>query len=220
MEQAVSGPNEAFESYLAALLKGDRRACARIIDSKNREDLPVMTIYEGIFQPSLYRVGELWEMNKISVATEHMATSITEGLMNELYGRVISPHRQDRKVILASAENEMHQVGAKMAADVFEMHGWDSLYLGANTPTGELLRFIDQEEPDMVGISLSVYFHMGDLERMLTALKKRFPRLPLMVGGQAFRHGGRHMFDHDPGVTYIPSLDALTKHIENQDTTN
>ena len=163
---------EDYQRYLSALIQGDRAECARILAEENLENRSIIPLYEGVFQRSLYRVGELWEMNRISVATERMATSITEGFMNQLYSRVISPHRGGKKVIVASAENEMHQVGA-------------------NTPTFELVRFIDEMEPDLVGISLSVYFHMRDLEKMLNALRKRFPKLPVLIGGQAFRHGGR-----------------------------
>jgi len=101
-----------------------------------------------------------------------------------------------------------------MVADVFEMQGWDSLYLGANTPTFELVRFIDEVEPDLVGISLSVYFHMGDLERMLDALQKRFPNLPVLIGGQAFRHGGQTVAEPHPGVTCITTLEALKQFID------
>ena len=205
--------DEAYQRYLSALIKGDRAECARILAEENRENRPIIPLYEGLFQRSLYRVGELWEMNRISVATEHMATSITEGFMNQLYSRVISPHRRGKKVIVASAENEMHQVGAKMAADVFEMQGWDSLYLGANTPTFELVRFIDEVEPDLVGISLSVYFHMGDLEKMLNALRKRFPNLPVLIGGQAFCHGGGDVVNPYPDVIQVSSLGELKQFI-------
>lgn len=210
---------ENYGRYLSSLIKGDRRGCAKILELENERRIPVIPLYEGLFQRSLYRVGELWEMNRISVATEHMATSITEGFMNQLYSRVISPVRTGKKAILASAENEMHQVGAKMAADVFEMHGWDSYYLGANTPTGELMRFVDEIKPDVVGLSLSVYFHMGDLEKMLHALNTRFPDLPVMIGGQAFRHGTTHLADPCRGVSAVLTLDELKGVIQKIDET-
>jgi len=217
MHQEKLVSDENYQRYLSGLIRGNRSECVQIIETENKEERPIIPLYEGLFQRSLYRVGELWEMNWISVATEHMATSITEGFMNQLYSRVISPTRVGKKVIVASAENEMHQVGAKMVADVFEMQGWDSLYLGANTPTFELARFIDEVEPDLVGLSLSVYFHMGDLEGMLNALQKRFPDLPVLIGGQAFRHGGNHMADPYRGVTAIFSLEDLKRFIQKTD---
>lgn len=38
-------------------------------------------MYQDLVQRSLYEVGELWERGHVSVATEHLATAITESLL-------------------------------------------------------------------------------------------------------------------------------------------
>lgn len=35
-----------------------------------------------------------------------------------------------------------HEIGMRMVADFFEMEGWDTYYLGANTPTRSILQTI------------------------------------------------------------------------------
>jgi methanogenic corrinoid protein MtbC1 len=106
-------------------------------------------------------------------------------------------------------ENELHQVGAKMVADVFEMHGWDSFYLGANTPTSELVRFVREKSPDVVALSLSVYFNIGQLKKAIEILTHELDGLPVLVGGQAFRHGGESVVNKYSGVNYISGLEDL-----------
>ena len=101
-----------------------------------------------------------------------------------------------------------------MAADIFEMHGWDCFYLGASVPGEELIRFVGEKEPDVVGLSLSVYFHLEDLKRTLDLLRKEFNALPILVGGQAFRVGGKSVIEPYPKIFYVPSLDALEEWIE------
>ena len=66
-------------------------------------------------------------------------------------------------VVVASVEDELHQVGGKMVADVFEMHGWDSFYLGSNTPISEMVRFAKERCPDAVGLSLTQLPQLGGL---------------------------------------------------------
>ncbi len=202
-----------YERYVKALLAGDRHVCAQMVEEQRKKPTSVKDIYGGLFQRSLYDVGELWELNRISVATEHLATSITEGIMNRLFGEMISPLRANRKVVVASVEGELHQVGAKMVADVFEMHGWDSFYLGAGTPTKELIRFCREISPDVVGLSLSVYFHIGSLEDAIVQLRESFPDMPVVVGGQAFRWGGASLLERFKNVTYLSSLDDLEHYI-------
>jgi methanogenic corrinoid protein MtbC1 len=200
---------DIYQGYLASLIRGDRVACTRVVRELTDADMPVKSLYQQLFQRSLYMVGELWECNKISVAVEHMATSLTEGLMNQIYTSIIPANRLEKTVIVASVEDELHQVGAKMVADIFEIRGWNSLYLGANTPTEELLRFIRDVKPDVIALSLSVYFHMGTLEKMIRKIRDEFQDIEILIGGQAFRFGGSDIAEKYPGVFFIPSLDAL-----------
>ncbi len=203
-----------YERYLSSLLKSDRRDCAEVVYRHMDQKLPVKSLYEDLFRRSLYRVGEMWEHNRISVATEHMATAITEGLMNEIFPKIISPKRTGKKIIIASVEGEMHQVGGKMVADIFEMHGWDSFYVGANTPVLELMRLMDEISPHMLGLSLNVYYNLGSLKEMLRKIHQRWPDLQILVGGQAFTLGRSEFLSPEPNVFYLDSLNAVEKFIQ------
>ncbi len=206
--------DETYQNYFSSLLSGKRLVCADMAEEILRNGIPVKDLYVLLFQRALYQVGELWEHNRISVAAEHMSTSITEGLMNRIYPDIVSGKRIGKKVIIASAENEQHQVGAKMVADVFEMKGWDAFYLGSGTPGNELICFAQEIQPDVIGLSLSVYFHMEQLEKMIKAIREHFPGMPILIGGQAFRHGTALWLDSLPEVIFISSLDELEKMID------
>ncbi|MBF0227095.1 MAG: cobalamin-dependent protein [Desulfobacterales bacterium] len=205
----------SYQEYLSSLLAGDRIKCSQIIDNFMQNKIAIKNLYENIFQLSLYKIGELWECNKISVAHEHMATSITESIMNQIYPNLISPKRTKKKAVISSVENELHQVGGKMAADIFEMHGWDSFYLGANTPLTELIRFVNDINPDVIGLSLTVYFHLENLKNMLNILTNKFRNIKILVGGQALKFGVDNILKSYENVIYIKSLDSLENCIKN-----
>jgi methanogenic corrinoid protein MtbC1 len=171
--------------FLENLLQGNRAVCAELTRSFMCDNPSIEAVYEDLFKQALYTVGQLWEQNKISVATEHMATAIVEGIMNGLFEELIVERRKQHSVVLACAENEKHQVGIKMVGDIFEKKGWDSYFLGAGIPTGELVRFIRQVQPDLLAISFSVYFSLPNLMNMLASLRSAFPNLLILIGGQA-----------------------------------
>jgi methanogenic corrinoid protein MtbC1 len=196
-------------SFLADLLRGDPSACRRWVRHLLDGGVPIKVLYESLFQPSLYEVGTLWERNLVSVATEHMATALVERLMGELYPRVISGSRVDRSAVVASVENELHQIGGKMAADIFEMNGWDCHYLGADTPLDDLVAFAAERSPDVIGLSFSVGHHWADLERSLRRLASKFPALPILVGGQGLRRAEDRLGGGPPHIRPIRSLDEL-----------
>ncbi|MBF0103303.1 MAG: cobalamin-dependent protein [Desulfobacterales bacterium] len=209
-----------YDLYISSLLIGNRLNCGMTIknllhanSNTNALSHEIINIYEQFFQRSLYAIGEYWEKNLITVATEHMATAITEGIMNEVYPLIINPKRISKKVIVSSVENEEHQIGAKMVSDMFEMHGWDAIYLGANTPLNELILFIEQFKPNLLALSLSVYFNLPNLESMLNKITDNYPDVPIIIGGQAFRYGGKDIADLYSNVIYISDLNSLEKYI-------
>lgn len=184
----MMGNSRSLNEFVQHLIEGNRPKCSAYTRDYLARKNSVMDLYEHVFKPALYEVGRLWETNQISVATEHLATAITEGILNELFEQIISDKKFTNKVIVAGVESERHQVGLKMVADVFEMKGWECFFLGAGLPVPELLRFVRQVKPDLVAISLSVYFNFASLLKAISALRNEFPDLQIILGGQAFSH--------------------------------
>jgi MerR family transcriptional regulator, light-induced transcriptional regulator len=203
-----------YDDFFHALLKGDRAGCSVISDHLLARNFPVKNIYEDFFRNSLYHIGELWEIGKITVATEHLASAIIEDLLNNFYPWIISVKTSGRSVVMSCVENEYHQIGLKMASDIFEMHHWNVQFLGANTPVEDLMSFIREKKPEILALSMSLYFHLPFLENILKKVNSDFPGLPVIVGGQAFRYGGREIFSNYSNISYIPDLGHLETYIK------
>jgi methanogenic corrinoid protein MtbC1 len=198
-----------YQNYLTALLDGNRLKCHDIVQKLLDQKIDLKTLYADLFQRSMYGVGELWENNRITIANEHLATAITESLLNLAYPFLFATERIGRKVVISCTANEFHQVGGKMVADIFELNGWDGHFLGANLPPEEMARFIQEVQPDVVGLSLSILANLDNLKRGIEVVMTDFPGLDLLIGGQAFRWGGIDVIKEYPGTEYISSLDEL-----------
>ena len=70
--------------YLENLLQGNRRNCSAIAKQYLAQNPSFLQLYEEVFKVALYEVGRLWKTNQISIASEHMATAITERIRNLL----------------------------------------------------------------------------------------------------------------------------------------
>jgi len=203
---------QLYQKYFNFLLKGKRKECTKIVQYLLNQDIDIQILYIDLFQKSLYEVGELWEYNKISVAKEHLVTAITEGLINLVYPKLFENETTfiNKSVVISCSGNEFHQIGGKMVADVFELHGWDSHFLGANTPVNNMLEYIQDEKPDLVGLSVSVFFNMTSLKTGIEAIKSNFPNMDIFVGGQAFNWGGSEIIKNFTNTDYIPSIQELS----------
>lgn len=202
-----------YETYLTSLLDGERSKCHDIVQKLLDDRIDIKKIYTDLFQRSMYRVGELWENNRITVANEHLSTSITESLLNLAYPSIFARERIGRKVVISCAANEFHQIGGKMVADIFELNGWDGYFLGANSPIEDTIRFVHDAQPDVVGFSLSILSNLDCLKRAIEAFRSDFSNMDLLIGGQAFRWGGIDTIKQYDGTEYIQSLDHLEKMI-------
>ena len=96
-----------------------------------------------------------------------------------------------------------------MVADILATAGWDTYFLGANTPTEQMLAFIEETRPDMLGLSLSIYLNLPALKREIEAVNSVFPNLDIIIGGQAFKWGEVPSLNTFKNLTYIPSLEDL-----------
>ena len=81
---------------------------------------------------------------------------------------------------------ELHEMGARMVADVFENHGWDSIFLGAAVPVDYIMDSVKENRPDLVTLSVSMPQHLMDCERAVREIKTKFPETKVAVGGIAF----------------------------------
>jgi hypothetical protein len=110
-------------------------AATRLILDAVDAGVPIREIYLHVFQRCQREVGCLWQANRISVAQEHYCSAATQFIMAQLYSRAFPVQGNGRRLVAASVGGELHEIGLRIVADFFEMEGYDTLYLGANTPT-------------------------------------------------------------------------------------
>lgn len=174
-----------YQEFVEALLKGDRKKCSQIIADYLEQGAEAFDLYLFVFQKALYEIGEKWERAEISVADEHVATAIVDELISVLYPSILKSPRNYGKALIGCVEEEYHQIGAKMVADVLEMEGWDTLFIGAGIPTEDLIARAKSYRPDIVGLSVSRDRNLGKLEKTLAELRVALPSARFIVGGQA-----------------------------------
>ena len=205
---------QIYLDYLNALLDGDRSRCREIVQALLDKGVDIKQLYENLFHRSMYEVGHLWENNRITVAREHLATSISESLLNLIHPYIFDRERVGKTAVISCAANEFHQLGGKIVADIFELNGWNGHFLGANTPAEVMNQLIQEKKPDIVGLSLSILSNGETLRRTIEIIKTDFSAVDILVGGQAFRRGGLDMIKAYPGTEYIPTLDELENMIK------
>jgi MerR family transcriptional regulator, light-induced transcriptional regulator len=174
----------AFEE---ALLAGDHRRATQVVDGVLDAGRGLVEAELHVIQPALYRIGQKWQENRVSVAQEHLATAIAQSVMARGMIRSEASTPNGRRVLLACVAGNHHAVGLQMVADSFELGGWDVQYLGADVPVKDLVAQACARKPDLVGLSVSFAHQLRvarqTIRELQSALGPRRP--PVIIGGLA-----------------------------------
>lgn len=174
--------------YLRALLRGERQLASRLVLDAVEEGVSVKDIYLAVFQPAQREVGRLWQINEISVAQEHYCTAATQLIMSLLYPKLFAGERTGPTLVMTSVAGELHEIGARMVADFFEMEGWNTFYTGANTPRDSVIQTLVQQRAAVLGVSATIASHVDAVEALVRGVREHpeCGAVRILVGGYPF----------------------------------
>ena len=176
-----------MERYLAAQLAGDREEAVRLVLAEGLgRGFTAPEVHLHVIGRAQREIGRLWQDNRITVAQEHLATAISQVALTQVFAAFPRGSRKPWRILVACVEGELHDMGARIAADFLDAAGYGVTLLGANVATETLLRVVDDERPDVVALTATMTFHLPALRDAVERLRSRFGTgLPLVVGGHA-----------------------------------
>lgn len=180
--------NELAGAYLQALLRGERHVASRLVLDAVEAGTSVRDVYLYVFQRAQHEVGCLWQTNRLSVAQEHYCTAATQLIMSQLYPYLFAGRRTGHTLVATCVAGDLHEIGVRMVSDFFEMDGWDTFYLGANTPAVSLLRTVEERGADLLAVSATMTFHLRAVKELISLVRgtPAGQRLKILVGGYPF----------------------------------
>jgi methanogenic corrinoid protein MtbC1 len=207
---------EAFQrAYADALLAGDASAAEIVIRDAIDAGLGEATIDDRVIAPALVLVGDLWAEGRISVADEHLATSISIRVMTlQREAFRVARERASRRVLLAGVQGERHVVGLEMAGSVILHAGYDVRLLGADVPVAAIGAAVTRHRPAVVGFTSASSLSSVYLPAAVDEVRRVGPDVGIVLGGRGIDEGltavgdavvCRHVADA------VAQVDALVK---------
>lgn len=189
-EECLRGLSPLARRYVDLLLCGDRRGAASAILGQLQAGLAVRPVYLEVFQPALRAVGQLWQRGLISVAVEHYITAATQMVMSQIFPLILGAPRNGVTFVGCCVATELHEVGMRMVTDLLELDGYDTWYLGANTPDEGVVDMVAEKRAQVLGVSATMAQGVPLVQRLIAALRRdeRTRGVAVLVGGMAFAH--------------------------------
>lgn len=173
-------------AFIEKALSPDKSDLYRFFSYLYQHHLQLWEIYDLVLAPGMREIGDLWERGEIGICHEHHASNETLDALAKLQAQVLIKPATGDTVICACLDNELHDIGLRCGAYIFEAEGWRVHYLGARTPQDALIASIQEQKPRVVFISATT---IGNEEECVRALKNihtaaHLHRSRLLLGGR------------------------------------
>ncbi|MEQ7849515.1 cobalamin B12-binding domain-containing protein [Nocardioides kribbensis] len=174
----------AWSTYWAALESGDRHGALAVVRERHEGGAAPMEVIERLVVPAQARIGDLWLTGGWSVAQEHQATAINEGLVHWLGSFAPEADASAPLVIVSCLEHERHALPALIVAESLLLAGYRVTYVGGDPEPAGLLHDILSLKPRAVLFSASLTSSLAGQKSLFSSI--RAIGIPVVVGGQAF----------------------------------
>ncbi|MFW5986121.1 MAG: cobalamin B12-binding domain-containing protein [Halanaerobiales bacterium] len=175
-------------AYLDLILQNRKKDAVEYILEQVSREITIPELYLDVFQVAQREIGRLWHENKISVAQEHYSSSVTQLIISQLYPRFLTAAGNKETVLTTAVGNELHEIGIRMVADLLEMEGYNTIHLGANTPTGSIIETIRLNNVKLLGVSVTLPIHLKELDQLVKTVRSdsKISNIKIFTGGYAF----------------------------------
>ncbi len=188
------------------LTEGDIQASLKIYQEYTKIfDTP--DFFDKILKPVMYKIGDDWATGKISIATEHVASNVAQTLVKIIMDQVTG-NANKKKVLICVPLGEEHHLGCDVLETYLSIKGFKVYNMGTSMPTESILNFIDNNNPDVVLLSITLEDNLSAGQRLVRKIKERF-NIPILVGGFAIE--GENIPKFDAKIIPKSSLEEIPK---------
>ncbi len=174
---------ELFE----ALCNADREKATEIAHDY-RMQFSLIEFYEDLLTPILYRVGDLWAEDRLSIATEHVCSNISEGLIQAMNNAINKTKgKKSTAILLTSPNGELHHLAPSMLESILLQKGYDVYNATPSTPIESILSCISTYNPRLIMISITLQENVGAARRLANRIREKYQDMSILIGGQAIR---------------------------------
>jgi methanogenic corrinoid protein MtbC1 len=139
-----------------------------------------------VIAPTLERIGNGWAEGGLTVAQEHLASTVIRAHLERLLADTRGALRG--VAVLACAPGERHELGLLMLAIMLRADGWQVAYLGADTPLADAAQLAQQLDARLLCVSATMTDKLTGLADAVASASLG-DSTALFLGGRALSEG-------------------------------
>lgn len=184
-EAGVScAPAGIGERLRQGIINGDEENITALVEQALKEGWEPLKISNEALVPGLEEVGRLFSSNRyylpqVMLSAETMKKAFAR-LKVEMKGKS-GPALG--KVLLATVEGDIHDIGKNIVATLLENHGFEVIDLGKNVPADRIVEEAEKNKVDIVGLSALMTTTVLEMDTVIKRLRDKGIKALTIVGG-------------------------------------
>lgn len=179
-----------YQEFLELLNQERKDECVIYIMELFNSGFSVKEVYEQYIIPSLAEYECNSDVEEICIWKEHTRTSIIRTILESSYPYLIKQKKEkiNKSIIVACPQLEYHEIGAIINTNFFILEGFDAKYIGANTPSEQIISAVKILKPDYLALSITNYYNIVATKKLIETLKEDNKEIKVIIGGQATKN--------------------------------
>ncbi len=176
--------NERMTNLGETLLAGNMEEIKRLTEEALNAGVTPQAILEQGLRPAMEALGERFSrgeafLPELLVAAETMKAGM-EVLQPAIVGGGVTPKAT---LLLGTVEGDIHDIGKNLVKMMFEGSGFKVIDLDINVKADKFLEAYHREKPDLVGLSALLTTTIGQMEKVIQAVREYDPKAKFIIGG-------------------------------------
>ncbi len=164
------------------LLNGEREKLQNLIEQKLKNSTP-LEISQKVLGTAMNEIGELYSKKKIYLPHLILSAETAKPVFEKLNEMSDTSIESVGKVLLATVEGDVHDIGKKIVGTVLASGGFEIIDIGKDRTSKEIVNEVKNYKPDILGLSAMMTTTVGKVKEVAELLKDEGITIFLISGG-------------------------------------
>ncbi len=183
-EQIAPPAEDSVSMLIKLVMEGDGESGAKLVRKLISKGKDPESLLDEALIPAMERVSEMFSSADFFLPEALLASEAFKECLNEIQRHQKRKSRTVKgKVLLATVHGDIHDIGKNLVKMVLENSGYETIDLGANVTTAEIIDVAKQDKPDIIALSALMTTTMGEMRNVVNELQRAELDPDVIVGG-------------------------------------
>ena len=173
---------ETENVFVRSLLNGEIEKLNKLVDEELKQKSPLMVSQQTLAK-AMNEIGDLYAKKMIYLPHLILAAETSKPVFERLNSMSDTAIKAIGKVVLATVEGDVHDIGKKIVGTVLSSGGFEIIDIGKDVSSENIIESLKKHQPDILGLSAMMTTTVEKVKEVSELIKKEGINVLIISGG-------------------------------------